>query len=40
MQGEFGNFLPLTALFAPDEDFGIIRGGSNDVAIFGVSLEK
>lgn len=36
--GEISHFLPLTGLFAPDKDFAVVRGGSDDVAVFRVSL--
>lgn len=30
--------LPLAILFAPDEDFAVVAGGGEDVAVFGVGL--
>lgn len=39
MQGEVGDLLPLGRLFAPDQDFTVVAGGGEDIAIFGVGLE-
>lgn len=36
--GEIGDFGPEAGLFAPDEDFAVVGGGGEDVAVFGVSL--
>lgn len=38
--GEIGHFLPLTGLLAPNKDFAVVRGGSDDVAVLRVSLGK
>jgi hypothetical protein len=40
VQGEVGNFLPLSGLFPPDQNFAIVGRRSDDVAIFRVSLGK
>ena len=36
MKGEIENSRPGVALLAPDEDFTVVRGGGEDVAVFGV----
>ena len=38
MKGKVGDFGPLGGSFAPDEDFAIVGGGGEDVAVFGVCL--
>lgn len=38
VQGEVEDACPLRALFAPDEDFAVVAGGGEDVAVFGVGL--
>jgi hypothetical protein len=36
VQREVEDSLPLGALLAPDEDFAVVAGGGEDVAVFGV----
>lgn len=36
VQREIEDFGPGVALLAPDEDFAVVRGGGEDVAVFGV----
>jgi len=36
VQGEIEDFAPGCAGFAPDEDFTVVAGGGEDVAVFGV----
>lgn len=36
VEGDFVDLLPAAGLFAPDEDFAVIRGRGEDVAVFGV----
>ncbi len=38
MVGEIGDFGPDAGLFAPDEDFAVVGGGGEYVAVFGVCL--
>ena len=38
MVGEIGDFGPDAGLLAPDEDFAVVGGGGEDVAVFGVGL--
>ncbi len=38
VEGEVGDLLPLSTLFAPDEDLAVIAGGSEDVAVLRVGL--
>lgn len=36
VEGEFVDFLPLVVLFPPYEDFAVVAGGGEDVAVFWV----
>lgn len=38
VQREVGDFLPLRVLLPPDEDFAVVAGGGEDVAVFWVGL--
>ena len=38
VQREVCDFLPLRVLLPPDEDFAVVAGGGEDVAVFGVGL--
>jgi hypothetical protein len=40
VQGYFVDLRPLVAGLAPDEDLAVVRGGSEDVAVLGVGLDR
>jgi hypothetical protein len=36
VQGDFVDLLPGRRLFAPDDDFAVVRGGCEDIAVLGM----